>query len=519
MITQTKSPYSIEHDQKLMTELWDPTLNEDLRRYAMFVYPWGKENTPLQGMKEPRKWQIEELEMVTDHIKSNKERISIGLDPLVYHRAVCSGRGPGKSALVAILEHWMMTVVLGSSSVITANTEFQLLSKTWPEIGKWHTMSINTHWFEKTALSMKIAPWFERALVTQTKIDTGYYFAKAQLWSEDNPDAFAGQHNMYGTLLVFDEASGIPKPIWTVSEGFFTEPVLHRYWFVFSNGRRNTGPFFECFHADREFWGHRSIDSRDVEGTDKTVLQRIIDKYGEDSDEARIEVRGLFPRQGDKQFISREIVEDSMQRPLEKDHYAALIMGVDPARFGNDKTVIRFRQGRDARSIPPIELKGADNMEVAAICAKWINDVNPDAVCVDAGNGTGIIDRLRQLGFKVHEVWFGSKSSKPEWANKRTELWADMRDWLGGGCLDQHQDIRTDLTAPEYKFTGAADVQILESKEQLKSRGFHSPDHADALACTFAVRPARRDRTASRRNIQAKNRGMARDVDYPIFGG
>ena len=57
------------------------------------------------------------------------------------------------------------------------------------------------------------------------KIDTGYYYAQAQLWSEENPDAFAGIHSSYGVCLIMDEASGIPAPIYSVSEGFFSEPT------------------------------------------------------------------------------------------------------------------------------------------------------------------------------------------------------------------------------------------------------------------------------------------------------
>jgi hypothetical protein len=153
-------------------------------------------------------------------------------------------------------------------------------------------LAINSHWFERTALS-SAASWsgLNQSLKQQLKVDTGYYYAQAQLWSEEKPDSFAGVHNFNGVLLIFDEASGIPKPIWTVSEGFFTEPVFHRYWFTFSNPRRNTGAFFECFHSQREFWRRRNIDSRSVEGTDKNLLNQIVQKYGDDSDEARVEVR------------------------------------------------------------------------------------------------------------------------------------------------------------------------------------------------------------------------------------
>jgi hypothetical protein len=512
---QMKSPFSAKDDQLLMTELWDPQLCDDLEKWIMFVYPWGKSGTPLASFKGPRSWQRDEAQAITDHIKKQKEKMLLGLPPEMYQSATASGRGPGKSAFVSMLEHWMMSSRLGSSTIITANTEQQLKSRTWAEVGKWHTMAINSHWFEKMALSVKPTDAYKHLLETQLKVDCGYYYAMAQLWSEENPDAFAGVHNMNGLLLIFDEASGIPRNIWTVSEGFFTEPVLDRYWFVFSNPRRNTGEFYECFHKMREYWHRRNIDSRTVEGTDTAKLNQIVAKYGEDSDEARIEVKGQFPRQGDSQFISREFIENATVRDLERDDYAALVMGVDPARFGDDSTVITFRQGRNYRDVPKtVKLKGKDNMEVANMCAGLIRQYNPDAVCIDAGNGTGIIDRLREMKFKVHEVWFGSKPTEEQWADKRTELWANMREWLGGACIPPDSDLIDDMAGPQYKFVGAGDKIRLESKEEMKKRGLASPDHADALACTFAIKVARKDFHAYSQKSRPR---VVRDVDYKIF--
>lgn len=498
-----------------MTELWDPSLADDLERFVLFVYPWGKAGTPLENFKGPRTWQRDELQKITEHIRNNKLLIKAHKDPLIYQSATASGRGVGKSSLVAWINHWMMTTRLGSTCINTANTEDQLKSKTWAEMGKWHTLSINSHWFERTALSLLPANWFQDSLKKQLQVDTGYYYSKAVLWSEENPDSFAGAHNHNGILLVFDEASGIPKPIWSVSEGFFTEPILHRYWFVFSNPRRNTGSFFECFHGQRAFWKRRNLDSRYVEGTDKTVLNQIISKYGDDSDEARIEVKGEFPRQGDSQFISRETIVNAVQREMFQDGFAPLIMGVDPARFGDDSTVIRFRQGRDARSIPAIKLKGKDNMAVTNMCAHLIQKYNPDAVCIDAGGGSGIIDRLKELKYKVHEISFGSSPEDPKWSNKRTELWARLRDWLEFGCIDSDSDLLEDLAGPQFDFKGPSDKIRLEPKEDMKARGLSSPDDADALALTFAVRVANREL----RSVRAQaNRRVAKDVDYKILG-
>lgn len=504
-------------EQALMTEIWDPAIADDLDQFVRFIFPWGKPNTPLEKFKEPRSWQRDELQAITQHIRDNKFRVENGQLPLIYRSATCSGRGVGKSALTSWLNLWMLSTRLGSTCINTANTEWQLASRTWAELGKWHTLALNAHWFDRAALSLKPYGWFREAVEKQTQTSCGYYYAAAQPWSETNPDAFAGVHNWNGLLVIFDEASGIHEGIWKVTEGFFTEPVADRYMFAFSNGRRNTGAFFECFHKHRDYWNRRNLDARTVEGTDTAILNEIIAKHGEDSDTARIEVLGQFPRTGDKQFISREIVEQARERQHVDDYYAPLIMGVDVARFGDDSSVIRFRQGRDARSIPPIKLKGKDNMEVANTVAYYIDKYDPDGVAIDAGNGTGVIDRLRELKYKVHEVWFGSKSPEREYADLRTYMWAKMRTWLGGGCIDSDDDLKTDLTAPEYKFMGAGDKIKLESKEELKKRGFASPDNGDALAVTFAIQPARRDIRAGRRNV-SNNRRVAANTDYSILG-
>lgn len=502
-----KLTYDPKEEQALMSRLWSPDLKDDPYAFVIYAFPWGKPGTPLANFTGPRAWQKRVLCDMRDHIKENKRRIARKEDPLVFQMAISSGRGIGKSALFAWLQCWMMTCVLGSTTIVTANTEAQLKDKTWGETGKWFGMLINSHWFDVSAMSVKPTDWFSELLSKQIKMDSTYYYSKAQTWSEENPDAFAGAHNMNGLMLLMDEASGIHHGIWDVSEGFFTEKTVYRFWFAFSNPRRNTGAFFECFHKMREFWRRMNIDARLVEDTDKTVYEKIIAKYGQDSDVVKIEVMGLFPSQGENQFIGRDVIEAAAQRELEVDSYAGLIMGVDPARFGADTTSVWFRRGRNAREIPHIAMKGKDNMFVANKCAELIDRYKPDAVCIDAGNGTGIIDRLREMGYKVHEVWFGSKSADEAYANKRTELWALMREWLHGGCIPNMQEIKDDLAGPEYGFQKNGDKIALESKDAMKSRGLSSPDHADALACTFAIRVARKDTSTS------KKRGGSRIAD------
>jgi hypothetical protein len=512
----SKPLYKPKDEQALMTELWDPAIAENPYNFVMFAFPWGKAGTPLAKHQGPRTWQRDALMAKAEHIANNRNLMANGKAPKVMQNSTASGRGIGKSSLLAMEVLWMMTCNLGSTTIVTANTESQLVTRTWPELGKWHTMAINSHWFIRNSAKLFPSPWFEESLKRDLKVDTGYYYAQAQTWSEENPDAFAGAHNDAGIMLKFDEASGIPKPIWTVAEGFFTEPVLHRYWDVYSNPRRNTGAFFETHHRDRNFWNTRSIDARTVEGTDRAVYDKIIAQHGEDSDEARVEVRGMFPSQGDKQFIGRNLVEAAQTREVFEDPGAPLIFGVDVARGGNAQTVLYVRNGRDGRSVPPMKRKGMDNVQVANFVAEQIDKMNPDAVFIDSGGvGGGVYDILKNQKYRVTGVDFGSGADEPmRFMNKRAEMWSHMKDWLAIGAIPDDKQLADDLTGPERDYHPTTHKLLLESKEHMSEvRGLASPDVGDALALTFARRVARND--SGRRAPRTR---VASGMDYPVLG-
>ena len=502
-------------EMALVTFLHTPAIKDDLYNFVMAAYPWGKKGSVLEHYDGPKVWHKQDLKDMSDHILSNQRRMSQGKPPIMWKSATAAGRGPGKSARMAWLANWMPTTRIGSTTIIAANTEAQLKSRTFAEISKWTNLLINNHWFEQSVLSIRPAPWFAKLVKDQLGIDTGYYYVQGQLWSEENPDAFAGVHNPLGMFLGFDEASGIPTSIFNVSSFFFTEPTLDRYWVVQSNPRRNSGGFYECFHATNTDWRLRHIDIRTVEGMDQGLIEKEVEKHGIDSDVVRMEILGQFPKQGNKQFIGNDLVRGAQHREVEVDLGAPLILGVDIARQGDDESVFRFRRGRDARTIPAIRHKNRDNMFIANELAKVIDHYKPDAVNIDMGGGAGVIDRLREMGYKVFEVKFGDTSSSPEWAFKRTEMWADMRDWLGGGGIDLDPRLFGDLTAPECKPYGkAGDQTILQSKEEMRGLGYRSPDDGDALAMTFARKVARKDFTGSRSHNRVR---QARDLDYNVF--
>ena len=479
--------YSAEEEQALMARLWAPTLKDDPEAFVLFVFPWGQPNTPLAQFKGPRKWQRDVLREIKQHIKDNKGK----LDMETLRVAVASGRGIGKSALVSWLILWMLSTRIGSSVVVSANSEAQLRSVTWGELTKWCAMLINNHWWEISATKVVPAKWVTELVERDLKLGTRYWAAEGKLWSEENPDSYAGVHNHAGMMLIFDEASGIPDAIWAVGAGFFTENILDRYWFAFSNPRRNTGYFFEAFNSKRDFWKSKNIDSRTVEDTDKNVYAQIIDEYGADSPQARVEVYGEFPAAGDDQFISPQLVDDAVKRAAYKDETAPIVIGIDPARSGMDSTVIAVRQGRDLIAVK--RYRGDDTMTTVGHVIEAIEEYKPTLTVIDEGGlGYGVLDRLNELRYKVRGVNFGWKSKNPiMWLNKRAELWGAMREWLKTAHIPADRALKSDLIGVQSKPTSSGVIQ-LESKKDMKARGLASPDAADALAVTFAYPVASR---------------------------
>ncbi len=485
-----------------MSRLWSPTIKDDPLAFVLLTYPWGEKNTPLENFTGPRKWQREVLTTLRDHIKANNGKI----DYDTFRNAVASGRGIGKSALVSWLVHWMLSTRIGSTTIVSANSEAQLRSVTWAEITKWLAMAINSHWFEIAATRIMPAKWITELVERDLKKGTRYWAVEGRLWSEENPDAYAGVHNWDGVMLIFDEASGIPDSIWSVSDGFFTENTPHRFHIAFSNPRRNTGYFYEAFNSKRAFWRTSNIDARDVEGTDKNLYQRILDEYGADSYQANVEVYGQFPSEGDDQFIPVNLIDDAMKRPRQKDETAPIVIGVDPARFGSDATVIAVRQGRDIIDIK--RLRGADTMEVVGHVIDAIEEYKPALTVIDEGGlGAGVVDRLKEQRYKIRGVNFGSKAKNQiMWGNKRAEMWGAMRDWLKTGSVPADRFLKSDLIGPKTK-PDSKGTLFLESKKDMRSRGLASPDAADAIAVTFAFPVASREGRVDKKRTHAYSPG------------
>lgn len=430
------------------------------------AFPWGADK--LEG-QQPQDWQLDLLADIRNGLKTPGK---------VIREAIASGHGIGKSALVAWIILWAISTHEDTRGIITANTDTQLKSKTWAELSKWYECFIAKHMFTYTAT----------AIFSNTPGHEKTWRIDAIPWNEHHSESFAGLHNQGNRiLLVFDEASAIANIIWEVAEGAMTDADTEIIWCAFGNPTRTSGRFYDCFHRDRALWKTRKIDSRDVAISNKDLIAEWQETRGEDSDFFKVRVRGEFPSASELQFISGALIEEATKRIIHKHEFdfAPVIIGVDPAWTGEDSLEIFLRQGSMCKHLATYQ-KNDDDVHMAEIIAYFEDQYRAAAVNIDQGYGTGIYSVGRNMRRTWNLVSFAAKPRDPYYANKRAEMWSEMKDWIKTiGALPDDAQLRDDLAGPEAFMNRSGKLQ-LESKEDMKKRGLASPNKADALALTFA---------------------------------
>ena len=339
--------------------------------------------------------------------------------------------------------------------------------------------------------------------------------ATIRLFGADNPDALRGVR-LDGCVI--DEVAQIQPVVWDE----ILQPALsdRKGWALFIGTPHGVNLFSELFfrattlpewHSAR----YTVYDTASIAADEVARLQR-------DMSETAFAREYLcdFAASGDDQLISLTDVEAAANRVYtEKDTLdAPTILGVDPARFGSDRTVIVRRRG--LQMFDPIIMVGRDNMDVAARVAAEIDEHDPDGVFIDSGAGAGVIDRLRQLDYDPVEVPFGGKAIRADqFVNRRSEMWWGMRDWImAGGAIPKDMALRQELAVPIYWYDGTG-KRVLEPKDAIKERlaGGASPDIADALALTFAYPVSKRLPREVRAVTHTGRRQRAKDADYDPY--
>ena len=445
---------------------------------VLYSFPWGTGD--LEGANV-RQWQADELDSLGRHLRNPETRHT------PYLSAVTSGHGIGKSAFIGFITHWALSTFEDCKVVITANTGDQLATKTQPEVAKWFRMAINADWFAVNATSVR----------SKDPAHDVTWRADFLTWSQNNTNAFAGLHNKNKRLvIIYDEAAEIDDKLWEVTDGALTDENTEIIWFVFSQPTTNTGRFRECFGKFKNWWHRRQIDSRTVEGTSKDLFDRWVKVFGVDSDFCRVRVRGEFPRAASSQFISADVVSAARERIVSDQSRAFIILSVDVARFGDDQTVIGYRQGLYSEILEKI--RGEDTTQVAMRAMYYIKKLNARTAVVDGdGIGGGVADYIRlhmadwmearKDTFRLEEFHGGNSPGDAfMYFNRRAEAWGLMKDWLETAQIPDDAELSDDLTGPKYLFSSNNQIQ-LEKKEDMKKRSLASPDCGDMLAMTFTV--------------------------------
>lgn len=332
-----------------------------------------------------------------------------------------------------------------------------------------------------------------------------------RIFGADNPDAMRGVR-LDGAVI--DEVAQVKPEVWSD----ILQPALsdRKGFALFIGTPSGINMFSELYYSaeGKDDWYAARYTCYDTEALDPVEIERMRRDMSETTFARELLVD--FAAAGDDQLISLADAEDAARRKYTDGDIASSprILGVDPARFGDDRSVIMPRQGLVC--FEPMAYRGIDNMELAARVAAKIDEWAPDAVFIDAGNGSGVIDRLRQLNHNVIEVNFGGKANNPHYTNRRTEMWFETQKWLkAGGSIPADMSLKQELATPKFWYD-ASNRAVLEPKDEIKKRlqGGGSPDLADALALTFAspvakasALPIGRQVTRADYNPYAKRRG------------
>jgi hypothetical protein len=438
--------------------------------------------TEVLGAK-PLPWQIKFLEAIA----SGERRISVR-----------AGHGVGKSTVCSWALIWHMVTRYPQKSVVTAPTASQLFDALFSELKAW----INKL---PPALQELFEVFSDRI---NMKASPESSFISARTSSADRPEALAGIHSEH-VLIVVDEASAIPESVFEAAAGSMSGHSATTI--LISNPTRNSGLFYQTHHTLASDWFRIHVSCVDNPLVSSDFVAQIKATYGEDSNAFRIRVLGDFAAADDDTLIPASLVDSARVRDVPTSPSDDLVYGLDVARFGTDRTALCKRRGNVVLEIR--SWGGLDLMQTVGQVVNEAKNDNPSEICVDTiGLGSGVADRLREMGYNVRDVNVSESSAMNPNANKlRDELWMSVKDWLETKAVKLPKDdtLRHELVAPRYTFTSSGKI-VVESKDSLRKRGMRSPDLADSLCLTFAGNaavvggraPAWRPGKPLRRNIK-----------------
>src|ERR1700730_14394839 len=388
---------------------------------AEIVKAWDRSSTDaLDWVKTflgatPEPWQAQALTTISHH-----DRLSIR-----------AGHGVGKTTLLAWIVLWFMFTRYPYKIPITANSQDQLRDVVWPELRKWAGQLPED-------MRARLDIGADRISLRGAEAAA---FATARTASADNPEALQGFHEE-NLLFIVEEASDIPDIVFDIAQGSLSTPGAKIV--MLANPTRNSGYFRDSHTTQRDRWQTMRVNSEDVPRA-RGHIEEIIARYGRDSNAYRVRVLGEFPDTEDDVLIPLHLCESAIDRQIQGQSRVFPVWGVDVARFGDHRSSLAKRQGN--KLLEPVKSwRGLDTMQLTGkIVQEWKDleeDDRPSEILVDSiGLGSGVVDRLRELGLPARGVNVGESASVSEsYSRLRDELWFRAREWFADRTSSMPRD-------------------------------------------------------------------------------
>jgi len=392
--------------------------------------------------------------------------------------SVSSGHGTGKTSALAMLILWFLFCFKDAQIPCTAPTSEQMHDILWKEISIW---------LDKMPKKIKeLYEWQTGYLRIKERPDT--WFARAKTARKEAPEALAGVHGRF-VMFVIDEASGVPNEIFNIAEGALTgENVLV---IMISNMTRREGYFFDSHHSDKGAWQTLVFDSEESPIVEQRFVERIIAKHGKDSDEFRIRVKGLPPKEGviDDSGYVQLFSEKDLRFGESREFVGPIRIGIDPAGEGKNKTKWVARDSFHARVIAEEKQSTGKSIAQKTLTILESLEIEKDGnnIYVDAfGEGVYAIQELAGAGIAVRAINTGDKPNDSErFLNIRSETAFLLKQWIRSeGEIVPTEDTKRQMLSIKFRRELSGKIKLKSKREMIKD-GEESPDEFDALCLTF----------------------------------
>lgn len=428
--------------------------------------------------------------------------------------------GPGKSAGLSWCG-WHSVLCRGDkqrhpNGYAVSITADNLRDNLWKEMAVWQ---------QRSPLLMRAFEWQKETIFSREYPNTWWLRARAFSKTADKAAqgrALSGLHAPFIFYLI-DEAGDMPVSLLQTAEQGLGKGEEWGKIFVSGNPTSLAGALYEACVKSADLYHVIRItgdpdDPNRSPRIDIANARRMIAKHGIENPWVMATILGKFPPMSLNALFSPDELRESMDRAIQEHQYdfSQKRLGIDVARFGDDKTVLAPRQG--LRVFNLVEMRGAKTTEIAARVAvakqRWRSEL--ELIDDTGGWAGGVIDQCELAGIMLSPVNSSSTNvTDTRYVNRRAEMYFGFSEWVKrGGVLPKNPNLIVQLTAIRYWFNKGK-MQILD-KDQIKSElQGASPDDADAIALTFALpdMPAEmEDIPGMPRNLMEQLRGTGRAI-------